>query len=147
MNRQPKVTKAQREQNLKRAIDFLNDVVKIKLAPSSIEGIGVFAMRDLKKGEKLYTDMIPNALDIPYSKFKLLRPEIRELILGHWPNIINGSHFLYPVTKMNAFMNHSDDPNYDGKTDLLIKDVKAGEEITENYKVIKNWDKIYKWLK
>ncbi len=31
-------------------------------------------------------------------------------------------------------MNHSDDPNYDDVKDIAIKDIQAGEEITEDYK-------------
>jgi hypothetical protein len=47
---------------------------------------------------------------------------------------------------MTAFMNHSDDFNYDGKTDKLTKDVKAGEEITENYREIPSYEKVFAWL-
>ena len=75
-----------------------------------------------------------------------MKEEVRDILLGHWPQIVNGSHFLYPVTKMTAFINHSDDPNYDAKTDKLLKDVKQGEEITENYKLIENYQKVFAWL-
>lgn len=146
MKKPVKVTKAHREKKIKEAIKLLNDIVKIKIAPSQVHGVGVFALRDMKKGEKLYADAIPHAFDVPYSKFKLLRPEIRDIILGHWPQIINGSYFLYPVTRMVAFMNHADNHNYDGKADKLIKDVKAGDEITENYREIPNYEKVFAWL-
>lgn len=129
----------------KEAVKLLNDVVKIKIAPSPIHGVGVFAMRDLKKGEKLYADAIPHAFDLPYKKLGELKPEVREIILSHWPNIINGSHFLYPVTKMTAFINHGE-ANYDAKEDKLIKNVKVGEEILENYKLIDNAEKVFAWL-
>jgi SET domain-containing protein len=141
-----KVTKAHRELKCKEAINLLNDIVKIRLAPSSIHGVGVFAMRDIKKGEKLYADVIPNAFDLPFEKFKKLKPEIRDIILGHWPQVVNGSHFLYPVTKMTAFLNHSDNPNYDASGDTVLKDIKTGEEVTENYRTLKNWEKIFTWL-
>lgn len=138
-----KATKAQKAKKLREALILLNDIVKIKLAPSSIHGIGVFAMRDLDKGEKLYTDSIPHAFDVPYSDFDKIDPEIRELILGHWPQIVNGSFFLYPVTKFSAFINHSDDPNFDAQKDVTLREIKKGEEITENYKVIPNYKKIF----
>lgn len=141
-----KVTKAQKEAKLKQAVNLLNDIVKIRIAPSPIHGIGVFAMRKMKKGEKLYADVIPHAFDVPYKYFNKLNPDVRDILLSHWPQIINGSHFLYPVTKMVAFMNHSDNNNYDGKTDKLIKDVEAGEEITENYRVVPNYEKVFAWL-
>lgn len=139
-------TEAHKEKKLKQALQQLNKVVKIKLAPSEIHGIGVFAMRDLKKGEVLEADAIPHAFDVPYKMFGQLREDVQEQLLSHWPLIVNGSHFLYPVTKMTAFMNHSDDPNYDAKTDKTLRKIKKGEEITENYKAIDNWEKIFAWL-
>lgn len=142
-----KPTKAHKELKWKEAINLLNDIVKIRIAPSAVHGVGIFAMRDIKKGEKLYADVIPNAFDLPYAKFKKLRPEISELILSHWPLVINGSHFLYPVTKMVAFMNHSDDANYDGKNDVVLREIKQGEEVFENYKEMENWQKAFPWLK
>lgn len=141
-----KPTKSHVKEKLKNANILLNDIVKIKLAPSFIDGIGVFALRNLKKGEKIYADAIPNAFDIPYKKFKDLRPDVREIILSHWPNVINGAHFLYPVTKMTAFINHSDDPNYDQVKDEMIKSVNIGEEITVDYKLYPNYKKLFKWL-
>ena len=146
MNKPFKATKAHKDKKIKEAIKLLNDIVKIKLAPSPIHGVGVFAIRNMKKGEKLYADSIPHIFDIPYSKFNKLNDEIKDIILGNWPQVINGSHFLYPVTRMVAFMNHADDFNYDGKSDTLTKDVKIGEEITENYRNIKNYEKVFAWL-
>lgn len=135
-----------RAKKLKQAIKLLNDIVKVRIAPSSIHGVGVFAMRDLKKGEQMELDAIPHMFDIPHSKLGELNKEARELILSHWPLIATGSHFLYPVTKMTAFMNHQDKPNYDAKTDKMLKSVKKGEEITEDYRLIPLYEKIYPWL-
>lgn len=144
MTKEP--TQREKDRKVKQAIKMLNDICKIKLAPSTIHGVGVFAMRDLKKGETLYADAIPNALDIPYKLFGQLNPEVKELVLSHWPNIINGSHFLYPVTKMSAFMNHSDDPNVDAKEDRVLRKIKKGEELTEDYRLIINAEKLFAWL-
>lgn len=138
--------KKEQKQNIKEAIDMLNDVVKIRVGPSEVDGVGIIAMRDLKKGERLYADAIPNLLDIPFKDFKKLRPEIAELILGRFPQIVNGSQFIYPDTKMQAYMNHSDDPNYDNHTDKMLKDVKKGEEIFEDYRNIENWELVFPWL-
>lgn len=135
-----------RAKKLKQAINLLNDIVKVRIAPSPIHGVGVFAMRDLKKGEQMELDAIPHMFDIPYAKLGELNKDARELILSHWPQIIGGSHFLYPVTKMTAFMNHSDKPNYDAKTDKMLRGVKKGEELTEDYRLIEGWGKIFPWL-
>lgn len=147
MSKEFKATEKHKQKKIKEAIILLNDIVKIRLAPSSIHGVGVFAMRNIKKGEKLYTDSIPHQFDVPYSQFDKLDNEIRDILLGHFPLIIEGSHFMYPVTKFSAYLNHSDTPNYDAKDDKALQAIKAGEEITEDYKLIPNWDKIFKWLK
>ena len=140
-------TKKHIKDKLETQVNLLNEIVKIRLAPSQINGVGVFVMRDLKKGEKLYTDAIPNMLDLPYKMFKKLEPEIQEMLLGHFPLIVEGSHFMYPVTKFSAYLNHSDEANYDAKADVTLKKIKKGEEITEDYKLIPNYQKIFKFLK
>lgn len=140
------MTKKEQAAKTKEAIELLNEIVKLRLAPSSINGVGVFAMRDMKKGETLYTDIIPHQFDVPYAKLKLLTPEIRDILLGHFPLITEGSHFMYPVTKMSAFLNHSDTPNYDAKKDVALRKIKAGEEVTEDYRLIPSYEKVYPWL-
>lgn len=146
MSKEFKVTKKHIEKKYKDQIILLNDIIKIKIAPSSIHGVGVFAMQDIKKGEKLYTDMIPHQFDLPFSKFSKLKKAIVDILLGHFPLIIEGSHFLYPVTKFSAYLNHSYTPNYDAVNDVALTDIKKDEEITEDYRLIANYDKIFKWL-
>ena len=141
-----KVTKRHIEKKLKDQITLLNEIVKIRLAPSAIHGVGVIAMRDIKKGEKLYTDSIPHQFDLPYSKFNKLDGEIQDILLGHFPLIISGSHFMYPVTKFSAFLNHSDDANYDAKNDKALKDIPKDREVTEDYRLIDNYKKVFTWL-
>lgn len=135
-----------RKKKLKQAVGLLRDIIKAKLAPSPIHGVGVFAMRDLKKGEKMELDAIPHAFDIPYEMLGELEKEQRELVLSHWPAIASGSHFLYPVTRMTAFLNHSDSANYDAKTDKTLRAIKKGEEITEDYRQISLYEKVFPWL-
>lgn len=134
----------QREQN--KQARLLNEYIKTYIAPSDIQGVGVFAMRDLKKGESLYADMAPKLFNLEYKYFDDLLPEIKEYLLGRWPQVINGSAFGFPDTRIQAFVNHSDEPNYDAAMDILLKDVKKGEEITEDYKLIKNATEIFNFL-
>lgn len=143
----PKVSAKQKNEKWTQAINLLNDICKIRIAPSKIHGVGLVAIRDIKKGEKLYTDAIPNAFDLPLKKFKELRPEVASIILERYPHIVNGSPFLYPDSRMGAYLNHSDDPNYDAKEDKTLRKIKEGEEITEDYRKIENYQKVYKWLK
>ena len=131
-------------------INDLNETVKVKLGASKIEGIGVFAMRDIAKGQRLYC--FPNKqqvwYNIPYGSLSKLLPEVKDLILQQWSSIVNGSAFRSPndTTWFILYINHSDEPNYDPRTDTVIKDIKGGEEITEDYKRMDNWQKIFPWL-
>ena len=127
-------------------IDNLNAMVKVKIAPSPIGGVGVFAIRDISKGQKLYCNFFPFQFSLPYSSFGKLFPEVRELLLERWPTITMGSKFFYPETCLQAYINHSQEPNYDCVNDIALKDIKVGEEVTEDYKLIPGWEVAYPWL-
>jgi len=143
----PKISKGEKEKRYKGQINLLNDIVTVKIAPSSIHGVGLFAIRDFKKGEKLYTDIIPHQIDLPYKWFSFLKKEVRDILLGQFPLIIEGSHFWYPAGKLSAYLNHSDTPNYDAKKDEALRDIKEGEEITEDYRLITpKYKKLFTWL-
>lgn len=134
------------KKKLEDALIVLDEITKVKVAPSTIHGVGLIAMRDIKKGEKLYTDALPQIFDVPFKMFKKLRPDVRDYILGRWPNIANGSHFLSDGM-LAVYLNHSETPNYDGKKDEALQNIKQGEEVTENYRKVENWELIYPWLK
>lgn len=128
------------------AINALNMLIMTYLAPSPIHGIGVFASRTIKKGERIGLDYQPNAFDVPYSRFNELRHEVRDILLNCWPEVVKGSHFMYPVTRMMSFVNHSNTPNVDIKTDKALEDIVSGEELTADYKLFDNAKEIYPWL-
>lgn len=129
----------------------LNEQVKCYIAPSKIHGIGVFALRDIEKGEKCY--IFPRTertwYDLTYSDLEKLRPEIREIILQRWPAIINGSYFQSPLDDvwLCSFVNHSETPNYKQSSDSALRNIKAGEEVTESYRVMFDAEKIYPFLR
>ena len=127
-------------------IDELNIRVKTYLAPSKIHGVGVFALRDIAKGQKLYADSTPTVYSLSYSHFSKLFPEVREHLVERWPRVVTDSKFAYPTDRIQAHMNHSEDPNYDALNDVLLKDIKKGEETTENYKHIPGWEIAFPWL-
>ena len=133
--------------NYKIQVDELNTWVKTYIAPSKIHGVGVFALRDIPKGQKLYADIVTKVYPLPYKEFRNLFPEVRKYIIERWPLVATGkSYFLFPETKIVAFMNHQEDCNYDAVNDIMLKDVKVGEEITEDYKKIKGWEKVFTFL-
>lgn len=64
-----------------RDIDYLNSVVKLRIAPSSVHGVGVFAVRDIAKGQKLYADLAPFPYKMTPGYFSKLFPEVQALLL------------------------------------------------------------------
>lgn len=132
--------------NYTRQKEELNTYVKTYLAPSKIHGVGVFAMRDIPKGQKLHTDMSPRMYNLPHKEFKGLFPKIRKQLLERWPQVVNGSAFVYPDTRIQAFMNHATDANYDAVNDIALRDIAMDEEVTEDYTKIEGWEKVHTWL-
>lgn len=127
--------------------------IKCTLAPSKVHGIGVFALMDIKKGQKCYC--LPNEqvkwYSLTYTQLKKLWPEQRDLILQRWASVINGSLFTSPNDDVSLilFMNHSSDVakvNYDIKTDCALMDIPKGEELLEDYRIMDNWQVIYPWI-
>ncbi len=135
--------------NYKSQIDDLNTWVKTYIAPSKIHGVGVFALRAIPKGQKIYADMATKMFTLPHKEFRQLFPEVREKLLEQWPQIVNGSHFAFPTTKIQAYMNHGygDEVNYDAANDVVLKDISAHTEITEDYYKIEGWEKVFTFLK
>ncbi len=145
--KQPKLgSKEHKELKYKQQIDLLNDIVRFKIGPSDIHGVGIIALKDVKKGTVMDMDALPNQFDLPFKKFPKLDRMVQDILLGYYPLIIEGSHFSYPITRFQAFLNHADDPNYDAVKDIMLKDVKKGEEITEDYRKIKGYEKVFPWL-
>ena len=127
-------------------IEELHRLVTTRLAPSPIDGVGLFALTDIPKGRKLYTDITPILYNIPYKKFKKINTRVAGILLGQFPQIVNGSNFIYPTARTQAYINHSDTPNYDPSNDVTLCDIKRGEEITEDYRMIEGWEIAHPWL-
>jgi len=148
-NNTSQVERKRRQDKTLQAIAMVNDVLKTRIAPSEVHGVGVFAIRDIKKGEIVYASAMPQMLDITYNRFTFLQGEVREIILEHFPRVVDGSQFMVPDTLPQLYMNHANnkkDLNYDNKTDKATRKIRKGEEIFEDYKAIKGWEKIHKWL-
>lgn len=128
-------------------VDELNQRVKVKVQPSSIHGVGLFALRDISKGEKLYANCLPAFYDLSYNHFTKLFPEVRQLLLERFPRVVEGELFAYPDSLLQSFMNHDSNPNYNNMTDTALRNIKAGEEIFEDYTSIPGWETAFPWLK
>ena len=128
----------------------LNNEVRCTLAPSKIHGIGVFALRNIQKGERCYVrpEMIPRFYDIPFGSLSKLFPEIKALVLDRWASVVNGSLFCSPNDDAHLLMfcNHSSEPNYDVVSDTALKDIPKNTELFEDYCAMDNAEKAHPWL-
>ena len=127
-------------------VDFLNSTEKLKIAPSKIHGVGVFALVDIPKGTKLFADRAPQPYKISQGNLSKLFPYVKDHLAERWPSMLVGNGFVYPDYFVQGFMNHADDCNYDNKLDLAIRDISAGEEVTEDYRNIEGAEKAYPFL-
>jgi len=115
-------------------------LVKTKIGPSKIEGIGCFADQFIAKGTPVWR--FEKNFDIRVdSKYPETLPEPAKSFFEKYayqnPKTLN---WTFP-TDNTRFINHSDTPNiYCGNnldnedaSDIALKDIQPGEELTNNY--------------
>ena len=129
----------------------LNTQVKVRIGVSKIEGVGVIALTKIRKGERCYCVPLLEKqrwYSLSWGSLGKLFPHVEKLIKDQWPSIINGSHFLSPnyTTWPILYMNHRENPNYDNITDTALQDIAEGEELTEDYKKMDNWELVFPWI-
>lgn len=122
-------------------VEQLNDTVWARLAPSKLHGIGVFAIRDIPKNtvitEYRVFSTYKELYRIPVKDFNEILKPIRELILDRtiFSKQLSKEYlkFISPNSEacLMSFMNHSSNPN--SNRCVTIKDIKEGEEITEDF--------------
>jgi len=111
-------------------------LVETYLAPSQIEGLGVFARRAIPKGAEVWR------LDLRYDRL-IARgdyeeaPEPMRSYLDRYAYPHTGDPgFLILDADEGRFMNHSGTPNCDFSrpgTGVALRDIAAGEEMTCDY--------------
>ena len=130
-------------QNQQNQLNELNAHTKVKIGVSKVHGVGVVALRTIEKGEKVWAQKLPVVFNIRYAQFGQLFPQVKKLILERNGAVVNGSLFIMPDAIMVDYMNHSEDPNYDPKTDTAIRRIGVGEELFEDYTKMENWEKVW----
>ena len=135
--------------------DYILNHIFVKLKPSKIQGVGVFALRDIPKDTYLFDIWEGDSGYYPIEESKLqtlpkeLYSHIKDIFLysPDFPNDTNtyiqltkGCHWIY--TTPYYFVN-SDIKNYniDKDTFKTIRDIKEGEEILSNYGRYERLDK------
>ena len=115
----------------------------VMLRPSPIEGVGVFAIRDIPKGCR---DMFgkPDAaeewLTIGKKEIEELPPHARFLV-GNYCLYDETSYYIpaqgFKKMDLSLFLNHSDVPNIisigDGDFFEALRDIQPGEELLIDY--------------
>ena len=140
-----------RKENL---INNLKNDVLCAIQPSSIEGVGVFAVRDIPEGTELFkicndsrNKNRDDLVDVTEEEISGLDESVLKIIKSCCAKSHRGTYAL-PETGLNTlhwgfFLNHSSSPNLSFKSGeenekLYVKfitnrDIKKGEELTENY--------------
>jgi len=112
--------------------------IKYKLDKSKLHRIGFFTQEDLKKGQVVYTASPLLDVNITRKQFDSLDEKEKAEIKywGFWDESNNVWHVDFDNSK---FINHSlnptltQDPQHKDAYLVAIRDVKAGEELTQNY--------------
>ena len=116
----------------------------VMIRPSPIEGIGVFAIRDIPKGCRTMFSKANKDHDewisVPRSEVEQL-PEHSRALIENYCLYDDDNYFIaeYGFKKMDLvnFLNHGDEPNIvsvnDGEYFEALRDIKTGEELVIDY--------------
>lgn len=111
-------------------------LIKTFVAPSAIEGVGVFAGEPVKRGQLIWTLDHRFDLLIPRSTLEAEQGASRELLQRYaYPHAPDPSFLIYESDN-GRFMNHSFDPNTDFSgpdKGYARRDIAEGEELTGDY--------------
>lgn len=111
-------------------------LVRTYVAPSAIEGVGVFAAEPVPAGTAIWR--LEPKLDrlIPAADYEAAGPVLRDLLDRYaYPSPDRPGFLVYEVDN-GRFMNHADAPNADFSTPAggtALRAIAAGEELTCDY--------------
>jgi hypothetical protein len=125
-------------------VDYLSKDVKTEIGVSSIDGVGVFAIRDIKKGEELFPiwKNKTGIYAIPKNKLHKIPKEVLTLLDKYFINtddeyklirLFNGINL---VSHTISYCNSAYETEYTQNISdygIALRDIKAGEEILEWY--------------
>jgi len=112
--------------------------IAYKLKSSDLHGVGLFADEDIKKGQLVYTASPLLDLNITQEQFDRLDQKEKDEIL--WWGFFDQPSKMWRVDfDVSKFINHSSDAtvtqdeNHDEAYLIAVRDIKSGEELTQNY--------------
>ena len=127
--------------NKMQLLEELNNNTWCLLKPSSLHGIGVFAVRDIPQGcRKMFSKGFGKWIPIPRKEVDEL-PEHSKALVENFCLYDDENYFIpdygFKLMDLAVFLNHSDIPNIisidDGEEFEAIRLIKAGEELLVDY--------------
>jgi SET domain-containing protein len=115
-----------------------HDQVYVRIAASEIHGVGVRAIRSIKKGTYIFQGDDDKLRWIRRSRLKRLAKEHRKLYddfcikKGKWYGCPRNFNLMTPAW----YLNHSPTPNVASDASyrfFALRDIRVGEELTANY--------------
>lgn len=113
---------------------------KVQVRDSGIEGKGVFAKEDIKKGEVITVKVGHILTD---EEIKTLSLELRNYCLKIRDRLFIGPKTKEEIEDSSNYLNHSCNPSagLDGQiTYVALRDVKKGEELAHDYAMTTDYD-------
>ena len=116
-----------------------HDGVYVRLQPSAIHGLGVFAIRDIPKGAKIFGDDDEVIVRVPAQVVRALRGDKRSLYVDFC--VLEQGEYLCPRSfnelTVSWYLNHSDEPSVECDQELTFfaaRRIRRGEELTADYR-------------
>jgi SET domain-containing protein len=108
-------------------------IIRTRVAPSEIHGLGLFTEEDLVKDQVIWevNPLIDKTIEKQWLE---TLPLVAQEFVHHYA-WVEGHHYLVSLDN-DRFMNHSDDPNIENDHDkfcFALRDIEAGEELTCDY--------------
>ena len=113
----------------------------VMLRPSAVQGIGVFAIRDISKGQRqLFSQDKSEWIKIPKEEVEMLPEHSRFLVENHC--LYDDDNYFVPEYGFKMidpviYLNHADIPNVisinEGEDFEALRDIKSGEELFIDY--------------
>lgn len=112
-------------------------LVRTYLAPSSIEGLGVYAAEPIKKGTNCWR--LDTSFDrlIPVSEVQAAPREMQQFLERYAYEYAPDPSFIVLDVDEGRYMNHADAPNLDFSDQvngIAVRDIDADEELTCDYR-------------
>ena len=130
-------------------LDYIKNEIYFRVKPSSIEGVGLFAIKDIPEGTDIFREFWSSAelssFQIEKSKLYGTHPGVVRMLQDYWKHDDKFQYFYLPKNYKfmhTYYINHSDNPNIEHyyRNDetqgvVTIRDILEGEEIVEDYTI------------